>query len=92
MAGTIASRLPDFPDFDITAVTVATEIIGLGLRPTSASAFCPVCHQPTTRIHSRYSRTLADGSVHRRQLLLGWIAIGVSSTSSSATEAESPRR
>ncbi|MBL8865823.1 MAG: transposase family protein [Gemmataceae bacterium] len=70
MAGTIASRLPDFPDFDLTAVTVATEIIGLGLRPSSASAFCPVCHQPTTRIHSRYSRTLADGSVHRRQLLL----------------------
>lgn len=35
MAGTIASLLPDF---DITAITMATEIIGLGLRPTSASA------------------------------------------------------
>jgi transposase len=70
MAGTIASLLPEFPDFDITAVTVATEIIGLGLRPTSASTFCPVCHQPTTKIHGRYPRTLADCSVHQHQLLL----------------------
>ena len=34
--------------------------ISLSLRMVSTKAECPVCHRHSTRIHSRYTRTLAD--------------------------------
>jgi len=65
-----SSLFPVFPGFDITAVTVASEILGLALRSTTRTANCPVCDWSSTQVHSRYSRTLADCSIHQRLLLL----------------------
>ena len=66
----VGSLVPEFPGFDITAVTVASNIIGLALRPTTPTANCPVCDHSSMQVHSRYSRTLADCSVHQHELLL----------------------
>ena len=41
---------------DLAAGTTAT----IFLRATARAACCPLCNQPSTSIHSRYSRKLAD--------------------------------
>jgi hypothetical protein len=40
--------------------------IVLVVRPTSRAADCPLCGRPTTRVHSRYRRRLADLPWHGR--------------------------
>jgi transposase len=42
------------------AIDDATRQITLAVRATPASAPCPVCTTPASRIHSHYERTLAD--------------------------------
>ena len=41
-------------------VVVQRETVVLHVRSTEASTACPVCHQPTRRVRSRYARTVAD--------------------------------
>jgi transposase len=45
---------------DALALDVDHRQITLTVASTQATATCPLCHQPTTRIHSRYGRSLAD--------------------------------
>lgn len=50
---------PDLPDLLIEHVDVADEIT-LTLRTTSPTASCPTCGMSSTRVQSRYRRTLHD--------------------------------
>ncbi len=51
--------IPDRPDVLIEQVEVADEIT-LTLRTTSPTACCPSCGTTSSRVQSRYSRTLRD--------------------------------
>src|SRR5258706_16368424 len=50
---------PDLPDVQVEEVEVAFEIT-LTLRTTSPTASCPSCGTASSRIQSRYTRTLRD--------------------------------
>src|SRR6266496_4857380 len=50
---------PDLPHVEVEGVEVAEEII-LTLRTTSPTASCPSCGTASSRIQSRYTRTLRD--------------------------------
>jgi transposase len=50
---------PDLPDIEVEEVEVAEEI-RLSLRTTSSTASCPSCGAASSRIQSRYTRTLRD--------------------------------
>ncbi len=45
----------------LESMTFDDQIITLHVVATAATAACPGCGTPGTRIHSRYSRTLRDG-------------------------------
>src|SRR5712691_4327271 len=49
----------DFPDVEVEGVEVAEEIT-LTLRTVSLTALCPSCETASSRIQSRYTRTLRD--------------------------------
>jgi transposase len=49
----------DLPDVEVEGVEVTEEII-LTLRTVSATALCPSCGAASSRIQSRYTRTLRD--------------------------------
>jgi len=49
----------DLPNVEVEGVEVAEEII-LTLRTVSAMALCPSCGTASSRIQSRYTRTLRD--------------------------------
>jgi transposase len=60
---TILSRfLPDRTTLSLEAwhVDDAAAEITLFVTATATSVSCPRCHVPTSRVHSRYRRTLAD--------------------------------
>jgi hypothetical protein len=50
---------PDFPDIEVEEVEVAKEI-RLSLHMTCPTASCPSCGTASSRIQSRYTRTLRD--------------------------------
>src|SRR6266481_1542812 len=50
---------PDLPNIEVEGVEVAEEIT-LTLRTTSPTASCPSCGTASSRIQSRYTRTLRD--------------------------------
>jgi len=52
--------LPDIPDLQLDQIQLADQMILLTIRATHSSAVCPSCDQSSTRIHSRYTRTIAD--------------------------------
>ena len=52
--------IPDLPDIQVEGVDVAAEEITLTLRTTSPTALCPSCGTASSRIQSRYTRTLRD--------------------------------
>lgn len=51
--------IPELPDVQVEEVEVAFEIT-LTLRTTSPTASCPLCGTASSRIQSRYTRTLRD--------------------------------
>src|SRR5262249_20921050 len=51
--------IPELPDVQVEEVEVACEIT-LTLRTTSPTASCPSCGTASSRIQSRYRRTLRD--------------------------------
>jgi len=50
---------PDLPDVEVERVEIAEEIT-LTLRTVSPTALCPSCGTASSRIQSRYTRTLRD--------------------------------
>ena len=58
----LACLLPDATTLSLAACYVDTTAaqITLLVRSTQTSVPCPLCATPARRIHSRYTRTLAD--------------------------------
>jgi transposase len=52
--------LPVVPGLQLDQVFVNEHTIDLVVTTTQSSANCPVCAKPSTRVHSRYGRTVAD--------------------------------
>src|SRR5829696_8360386 len=52
--------LPAPKVLNLIGVCAAENAITLVARPSSPMALCPVCGQRSTRVHSRYTRTLSD--------------------------------
>ncbi len=52
--------LPDLPGFSIDQVTFVDGVILVLAQSQRKSATCPDCAHPSSRIHSRYQRTLTD--------------------------------
>ncbi len=53
-------HLPDPRTLLCAQVAIVPELIEIRVRSTAGSAICPLCGRPSSRIHSRYTRTLAD--------------------------------
>jgi transposase len=45
---------------NLTGVRVSESAITLVAKPSARVALCPVCRKRSSRVHSRYTRTLAD--------------------------------
>jgi transposase len=54
------SVLPAPKLLNLTGVRVTESAITLVAKPSSHVALCPVCRKRSSRVHSRYTRTLAD--------------------------------
>ena len=52
--------LPQAPGLQVVHVALTAQDLALDLATTCASMPCPVCNQPSTRIHSHYHRSLTD--------------------------------
>ncbi|MBV9226150.1 MAG: ISL3 family transposase [Acidobacteriaceae bacterium] len=52
--------MPDATALALDQVQFAPEFITLTVRTTAAAAPCPQCQHESTRVHSRYRRTLSD--------------------------------
>jgi transposase len=52
--------LPDPVGLACNRIEIGQDRITLELAATSASANCPACGQASRRVHSHYTRTLAD--------------------------------
>jgi hypothetical protein len=60
--------VPDPNRLDVLSLTAEGETIFLTARTCGESARCPICGQPSSRVHSQYHRTLADLPMSRRSL------------------------
>jgi transposase len=60
--------LPHLAGVIVEEVTVAAGVLLLMARARAATAACPACGTVSGRVHSRYSRTLADAAVGGRQV------------------------
>lgn len=52
--------LPTGDGLPVLQITNSADMIVIDLAITAASALCPLCGRASARVHSRYSRTLAD--------------------------------
>jgi transposase len=52
--------LPDLPGFSIEQITLAAGVITVLAQSQTMRVSCPVCASLSSRIHSRYERTLSD--------------------------------
>ena len=55
-----STLLPTGNGLHVLQVTTGADKIVIDLAVVATSAVCPVCHHASTRVHSRYARTLAD--------------------------------
>jgi transposase len=56
-----AKRLLSLPEgFEVTTIEVTDGILTIGVVSTQISACCPLCSSAATRLHSSYTRTVAD--------------------------------
>ncbi|BCL83551.1 transposase [Ktedonobacteria bacterium brp13] len=68
--GTLASCF-DLPEnMAITSVHPTALTLTIDLACSDPTACCPLCHQPSERVHSRYSRKVADVPCGGRRVLL----------------------
>ena len=54
------SLVPQAPGLRLQDTTIIGQTILLRMTTMHACAACPICAQPSTHVHSRYTRTLAD--------------------------------
>src|SRR5260221_7992825 len=52
--------LPDLPGFSIEQITLTNGLITVLAQSQTMQASCPVCASLSSRVHSRYERTLSD--------------------------------
>ena len=52
--------LPDPFSLGCQDLSITPDQVTISLRPTTSAAACPICGESSSRIHSRYVRTLAD--------------------------------
>src|SRR5438552_1184575 len=55
-----ALLLPDVAALHLQRIVLDEDQITLMVMTTSSEACCPTCAQPAGRVHSRYTRTVAD--------------------------------
>jgi len=56
----ISSSILALPDLTVEQVIVRNNVLVIDVLSTTDSAACPSCHQPSERIHSRYTRSPRD--------------------------------
>src|SRR5437879_7383 len=56
----VSALLPDPQQLRLDCIHTAADVITLVLQTTCSAAICPTCGQRSSRVHSRYRRTLAD--------------------------------
>jgi transposase len=52
--------LPDPTQLRLTCLSASDTVITVVVSTTGQEALCPLCHRSSSRVHSRYQRTLAD--------------------------------
>jgi transposase len=62
--------LPHLAGVIVEEVTAAAGLLLLLARARAATASCPACGTESGRVHSRYSRTLADAAIGGRQAVI----------------------
>lgn len=55
-----STLLPDLPDFCVEQISIIESRLVITARAMSPPACCPDCQQPSTRIHSYYTRSPLD--------------------------------
>src|SRR5262252_3589450 len=66
-----ASLLFSFPvDIIISSIRTTTTEVVLHLASRRPCATCPLCEQPSERVHGRYARTVADLPCAGRRVML----------------------
>jgi len=64
----LATLLPHFADVRITRAEFLPDGVIVEARVRAAGAPCPDCHRRSRRVHSRYTRTLADQPIGERRV------------------------
>jgi transposase len=59
------SLLPSLPGLNVEQIEVTTSLVTLWARTTTPTVACPLCHWLSSRVQSRYTRTLADKPLGR---------------------------
>lgn len=62
--------LPHLTDVVVDAVRLVESTIRIHAHPHRSEARCPKCHTPSSRVHSRYRRRLADTTIGARPVVL----------------------
>ena len=62
--------LPDLPGFSVEQISRTESSIVITARATSPTACCPDCEQPSSRVHSYYTRSPLDLPSSGRRVLL----------------------
>lgn len=52
--------LPDSAGLEVQHITIESGVATVLLRTTGSVGVCPLCGEPSTHVHSHYTRTLAD--------------------------------
>ncbi len=52
--------LPSMPGLQLVQTELADQVLTVHLRTTAATTPCPRCQQPSSAVHSHYTRTVAD--------------------------------
>lgn len=66
----VSTLVPQFPGLIVDQVQLIGQLVIVTMQATSPTADCPLCSQPSDRIHSRYQRSVMDLPWADRQIQL----------------------
>jgi transposase len=66
----LADLFPHFAGVRITRTELSPEVLRIEAASRAATAACPACRRRSRRVHSRYTRLLADQPVGERQVTI----------------------